>query len=109
MRHLKSRHQSKEQEAMMGDRSVTVEIHQEEALVAQLPSELPLPSSLDGWPCSQSSGHRQQMGLNLGHQSSIGGSMRLATAAKTCPQILTGASCPIRAPQGQIPAKVEAD
>jgi len=34
MRHLKSCHQSKEQEAMMGDRCVTVEIHQEEALVA---------------------------------------------------------------------------
>ena len=109
MHHLKSRHQSKGQEAMMGDRSVTVEIHQEEVLVAQLLSESPLPSSSDGWPCSQSSGHRQQMGLNLGHQSSIGGLTRLATAVKTCPQILTGASCPIRAPQGQICAKVEAD
>ena len=39
MHHLKSRHQSKGQEAMMGDCSVTVEIHQEEVLVAQLLSE----------------------------------------------------------------------
>ena len=49
------------------------------------------------------------MGLILDHRSSIGGSMRLATAAKTCSWILTGASCPIWAPKGKILAKVEAD